>query len=73
MNLVQLTNAVNSWGLDISAGVNAEGLMALGCLYEGIGVLSLSASDFEGVATFNGRAEDGIASPNIGSNKRKSG
>ena len=67
---MQLTNAVSSWGLDISAGVNAEGLIALGCLYEGVGVLSLSASDFEGVATFKGRAEDGMGVPKIGLNKK---
>jgi hypothetical protein len=62
-----LTNAVNSWGLEMSPGVSEPALSVLACLKEGVGVLLLSSA--LGVdTTFKGRAEDDIEySPN-GSN-----
>lgn len=55
------TNAVNSWGLEISLGVMVPTLvvLVLGCFPDDVGVLSLSLSaGLEGVETFRGKADE---------------
>lgn len=54
------TNAVSSWGLEISPGTSVPDLAVEVCLLAGMGVFSLSFSPFlAGVdGTFNGSAED---------------
>jgi hypothetical protein len=55
------TNAVNSWGLEISLGVMVPTLVVLmlGCFPDDVGVLSLSLSaGLEGVETFRGKADE---------------